>query len=677
MRSRSFLLVGLFFATACGGPSKNAANGGAKSGAGKADDSIADEAAKSGGIAGAGLEGAAAGGSAVASSLEFNQLDRATPVKLDGVPQEWPARTNAGQVVSGDAAGLALNSGLQYDDDNIYVAGEVTDAKCKVGVDHTSLVLAISGPGGVLVAREIAFYAGKPGESSGSVKYASGAQKGRDVVGAKIVEAPAKGGYTFEAVVPWSTFTEARLVRVGMRGVVRYVDGSGAVLATGPGDGSSPSTLPALLTESEQAILEGLLQPKGLPTTPKIDIYADVAGTPMKERISLYGSYLTVCGPGYRGGKEYFVRDVAAEVLSLEARNITGHEHADLLLRRRFTLPKGGTRDWFEIWNFNGDEPQTAFAHEIEVTTPGGHKADDALHVGEKEIDVSIDAIQGWDASTYKEPIVGDAEPILLPWGPVKRQTYRLQSGKFVKTAEEKNPASTTTTTITPREALPTDVPTPPVRSSPNASELGKELLVLYKKDHGVAADAKPKTDLEVSVAEDARPERVLLYGRDLVVLGPGFRGGTSYAFLSLSQFSADGDVKELTARDLTGDGAADILVRGVRHVAQPSGPAVDVDLLFVYQITQSAINLIFSIKTARELQGKRVQGLVQFIPAKSGKGFDVMSSAGRATGFTKDNFPWAEQKPGTASIEPVLLPWGTITNARYAFDGKSYAVTP
>ena len=43
-------------------------------------------------------------------------------------------------------------------------------------------------------------YAGKPGESEGSVRYG-----GRGAVpGAKIVEAPEAGGYTLEAIVPWS-----------------------------------------------------------------------------------------------------------------------------------------------------------------------------------------------------------------------------------------------------------------------------------------------------------------------------------------------------------------------------------------------------------------------------------------------------------------------------------------
>lgn len=660
---------------ACGGGAGSAKSGAKSPNGANGNESIADEAAKGGGIGAAGLGGTSSSG-AMASSLQLNLLDPASPVKLDGVPLEWPARTNASQAARGDGTSITFATGLQYDDSKIYVAGEITDANFRVGSDHASLVLAIPGPGGALTPYDIAFYAGKPGETSGSVKFGSGSQKGREVPGAKIVEAPAKGGYTFEAIVPWSTFPEARLVRVGMRGVMRYSNAN-ATVTTGNGDASHAANLPWLPTEPEQSLIEGLLTPKNL-GDPKLDIYSDIAGDAMKERISVYGHFLTVCGPGYRHGKEYFVRDLGADAQSLEARSVTGNTKSDLLLRRRFTRPDGSTRDWFEVWTFVNDEPQTDFAHEIRVASGSNH-IDDALHVGEREIDVSIDAAAGWDASSYKEPIVGDAEPILLPWGPTKEQTYKLQSGKFVKTHETPNP-NAQKTMITQREAMtPTDVPTPPMHTNAasSTSDLGKELIALYKKDHGVAADAKPKTDLEVSVAEDSRPERVLLYGRDLVVLGPGFRGGTSYAYLNLAQFSSDADVHEVTARDLTGDGAADILVRGVRHVAQSSGPAVDVDLLLVYQIANNAITRIFSIETARELSGKRIQGLVQFIPAKSGKGFDIFSAAGRATGFTKDNFPWTEQAPGTGSIEPVLLPWGSVTSARYAFNGTAYALAP
>src|SRR5205085_959746 len=99
------------------------------------------------------------------------------------------------------------------------------------------------------------------------------------------------------------------------------------------------------------------------------------------------------------------------------------------------------------------------------------------------------------------------------------------------------------------------------------SSDLGAAVLSAYLADAGKDAKEKPRFDLEVHVDGDARAERVLLFGREIVVLGPGFKDGKGWAKLTLTQFAADKDVSEMTAKDVTGDGAAEIAVRGVRHV--------------------------------------------------------------------------------------------------------------
>ncbi|MEO8878333.1 MAG: hypothetical protein ABI461_22250, partial [Polyangiaceae bacterium] len=81
MRARTFSVLALGFATACGGAQNDSAKN-AKSGAGKNDDSIADQAAKNGGIAGLDPNGNPSSSGGVASSLTFQLLDPATPVKL-------------------------------------------------------------------------------------------------------------------------------------------------------------------------------------------------------------------------------------------------------------------------------------------------------------------------------------------------------------------------------------------------------------------------------------------------------------------------------------------------------------------------------------------------------------------------------------------------------------------
>ena len=136
-------------------------------------------------------------------------------------------------------------------------------------------------------------------------------------------------------------------------------------------------------------------------------------------------------------------------------------------------------------------------------------------------------------------------------------------------------------------------------------------------------------------------------------------------------------DVKELTARDLTGDGAADLIVRGVRHVSAAGQGSVDMDVMFVYQVKGETLTRVFSIESGREQSGKRVQGLVQFVPSADGKHFEVDVRPGRATGWTDKTYPWAQDQPGSGALEPLLLPWGKIDHLRYAFNGTQFAKTP
>ena len=207
---------------------------------------------------------------------------------------------------------------------------------------------------------------------------------------------------------------------------------------------------------------------------------------------------------------------------------------------------------------------------------------------------------------------------------------------------------------------------------------MGAALLDLYRKDRGVSPSVAPKVDLKVQVTGDGQPERVLLIGRDIVVFGPGFKGGTAYAYLTLQQFSSDADVSDLSARDLTGDGAADLVVRGTRHVKSDAG-TVDEENLFAYQVGGAGgdtITRIFGIETGREMGSKRIQGMVQFIPSSSGKSFDILAAPGRAVGWDEKSYPWSQDPPGSGPVEPLLLPWGGISSVRYTWNGSAFVRT-
>lgn len=659
-------------AVGCGGPPPAKVAEGDKK---HDDDSIGAMAAAQGGLTALG-GGANANPSgyetALTGPLRAELVEKDAPVKVDGVLKEWPPRTPA-KNVRGSTDGITFGAGLQYDDTKLYIGGEIEDAtfvrtaRFGENEDHVSFALAFPGSAGKYQVYEIGIFPGKSGESAGAVKFVGGPQKGRDVPGAKVVEAPnGKTGLTFEATIPWATFPEARTMRVGLRAALRYHDGDGkterGVLATSPGGESSPTDLAALPTAAERAVVEGLLEPKGIANAvPKIELLADVTGDAMKERISVFDKYFTVCGPGYRGGKQFFYRELPGELLRVEARDVGGRGKDSLLVRKRI-VHQGVAHEAFEVWSFPKDEPETAFSAEVAVSQ-GAKKISNALRISQGEIEVTVEPAAGWDATSYREPALADTEALLLPWGPVKSRTYKLEGAKFTKDREVAQAGQKPDAPRAPE--LPRDVPTPEVGKG---GDVAGRVYEAYLADQHVAAGTRAKVDLKVQVHGDARPERVVVVGRDLVVLGPGYKGGTQYAFARLTDFATPEDIGEVTARDITGDGLAEIVVRGKVKLS----PGADSEVMLIYSAAGDRIQRLLAVETAREVQGNRVQGLVQFVPSKT-KGFEIDVRPGTARGLTEKNCPFQEGEV-TAQGVPVLLPWGKTKSLRMVWNGTTFA---
>ena len=129
--------------------------------------------------------------------------------------------------------------------------------------------------------------------------------------------------------------------------------------------------------------------------------------------------------------------------------------------------------------------------------------------------------------------------------------------------------------------------------------------------------------------------------------------------------------------RDLTGDGAADLIVRGVRHVsAAGRREPVDVEAIFIYQVNQGAITRVFAIETAREQGRSACRGWCSS-SRRTGTSHSTSTCArGRAPGGRRRRTRGRRTRRG-GQIEPLLLPWGGVDNLRYVWNGAKFAQKP
>lgn len=595
-------------------------------------------------------------------------LVAAKAIKLDGVPKEWDGLTTLGAAVKGapKKPDLEAKVGIAYDASTVFLAADVTDDTFKAGLDHVVLVLGF--PGGT--SYEVQLYPGDPGKSPGSAKMG-----GKPITGAKVVEAPKAGGWSLEASLPWSTFAMASSVRVGLRAGVFVHDADGAAvdLIAGNTGSTAYASLPQLSTESEQSLADGLIKQKGLKGAPRYNLLGDVAGDSMKERVLVYERYLIVLGSNFRKGSEYYYNDMGVDanagmVPFCELKDVTGDGQQEIVIRKRF-----GTstryREAIQVLSFGkSDVPNPLFTHEVAVVTPDGAVENmvSMLSDGAKTaFKIEAGAARKFDAGSYKELTESGYDPVLLPWGTIKSRTFKYDGSKFTKSAEEKQEA-----TAAPAAASASTQSTPVAKPpAPTAAELLDQVYALYKKDR--SATGKPKFDMAVDVGADRQVERVLLHGKDIVVFGKGFKGGTGYSYLGLQQFASASDITDVTARDVTGDGKAEIIVRGVLHAAAPKeagGGTVDREVVLVFTLAGEAIKRIFAAEVGRAMGSNKVAGVIHFA-SKS-----IELGPGKFTGWTEKTYPFNQDISAVGGYEPLIIPWSGASTVKYKWNGSGFS---
>lgn len=606
-------------------------------------------------------------------------------VRIDGDLREWPNKmVELGDTLSGTGGGdPRAATTIGYDDANLYVVLKIWDKKivrtaaAGAGEDHATLTLAFP-RGRDFETYELELYPGNPGKVAGAVKL-----RGSVVSGAKIVEAPSPGGLYVEAQIPWSAFADANKTRVGLRASVTYTDADApgsisGVISTAPG--RSGKALPPFMLEAENGLERNLLRAKNIVGASR-EVYGNVSGDAMVERVAVFGDSLAIVGPHYRGGKEFYFADLGVKdgsmVTRLELVDFDGDGRDEIVVQKRV----GATDKYREVLTVtkvgNDDTPFQAFAHEVGIKTSEG-KIQNRVSLKGGVIEISQGESEGFEPGSYSEVTPSDMGATILPWENVGSRTFKWQGKSFEQSGETagsgKGVSSTAKKPKKAAVAASDEPPAPPPPRAPTSDELLDRVYALYKKDRGVGG-GKPSFDFVTDVAGDRGPERVLMHGKDLVVFGKGFRQGSSYAFITVGVTDPK-DIVDVTARDITGDGKAEILVRAVLHAKASKalgGDVVERRALMVYGINGDALTRVFAAETSRAVGDNEILGAVAFQPGK--RGLEIELRPARAIGWTEKSYPFPPDTTTAGGLEPLLLPWGDAGKRRYTWNGSAYVL--
>lgn len=197
-----------------------------------------------------------------------------------------------------------------------------------------------------------------------------------------------------------------------------------------------------------------------------------------------------------------------------------------------------------------------------------------------------------------------------------------------------------------------------PLAVGSNAPPAPGALLDRFRAENGVSG--APRLDRTVDMAGDARPERVVVFPGYIAVVGPAVGEGGAYAFIRLPTRNAD-DLLDVTVRDLTGDGRAEVALR--QRLGTEGG--FTRELLTVYQLADNgSLQPLFAHEVGRAQGANRLSDRVSY------EGATLRIEAGAPTGYTAATWPTATE----AGVEAPLTPWSADRARVYAWSAPTRA---
>lgn len=358
----------------------------------------------------------AASGRAHAAELECGGAEEGT-VQVDGLLDDWQGVT--GLTRQGESAkDAAFTVRCNYDETTLYVSVDVQDErvirrgkKDKGAEDRLALT----------IGKERLDV--RPGSADGVA--AKTTWNGKAVKGLEVADGLQTHGWAVEAAIP---LARVRGWAKGVPALALAVEVSDADLLTEKKHQEVVSVSDAkLVFDAASAVYRQFLKDMKIKAADiRLDIMADMDGTPGAERVIVAGRIVGVLSDSY-----VYMRlppAKAKDVLSVQIIDLAGDgKHA--VVGHWVEAGNGGSREVIAVWNLlrDGSFPMI-WGHEVakvqganKLTNtwslePRKHKKNKKKIVPGHDIIVRVGEAIGWTADTWTEDPAQDVKPILLPW---------------------------------------------------------------------------------------------------------------------------------------------------------------------------------------------------------------------------------------------------------------------